>query len=59
MPKARTAPQLDQEATARPAELDPRHAVASQLEKIIADLDNLDEGLAAAYAQMALDMLRH
>lgn len=58
MPKATPAPKLSSASKVRVAELDPKQAVAGRLNRIIIELERLNEGVAAAYAQMALDMIR-
>lgn len=42
----------------RVAELTPKHTLEARLLEIIADLDAAQQAVAAAYAQMALDLIR-
>jgi hypothetical protein len=58
MSKASSAPKLGSASQVRVAELDPKQAVACRLNRIIIELERLNEDVAAAYAQMALDMIR-
>ena len=41
----------------RVAELAPKQCLKTRLKEIITELDGAQRGLAAAYAQMALDMM--
>lgn len=58
MPKTMQAVRTAKKVPARVAELAPKQAVERQLAEVIAELDRLHEGVSAAYAQMALDMIR-